>query len=135
MATLLGQLKGMTTELEDKLRAQGIYNSDQLLAAVRTPADRKALAEKAGVETRVVLELANRCDLARVKGIGGVFSDLLEHAGVDTVKELATRNPDNLHLKILEVNAAKNLSGRVPTLLMVRGWIDQAKQLAPALEY
>ena len=135
MTILLNQLRGMTLDLEDKLRGQGIYNSDQLLAAARTPADRKALAEYASVETHVILELANRCDLARVKGIGGVFSDLLEHAGVDTVKELATRNPDNLHLKILEVNAEKKLAGRAPTLEMVRGWVAQAKELGPALEY
>jgi len=135
MATLLNQLKGMTLELEDKLRAQGIYNSDHLLAAARTPADRKALAEHAGVETRAILELANRSDLARIKGIGGVFSDLLEHAGVDTVKELATRNPDNLHLRILEVNAEQRLAGRVPTLEMVRGWVGQAKELGSVLEY
>jgi len=135
MATLLNQLKGMTLELEDKLRARGIYNSDQLVEAARTPADREALAEYAGVDTRVILELANRSDLARIKGIGGVFSDLLEHAGVDTVKELATRNPDNLHLKLLETNAKKNLAGRVPTLEMVTNWIAQAKELPRLLEY
>ena len=76
----------MSTELEAKLKERGIYNSDQLLEAARTPSGRQALAEHAGVESRAILELANRADLARVRGIGGVFSDLLEQAGVDTVK-------------------------------------------------
>ena len=85
--------------------------------------------------SRAILELANRADLARVRGIGGVFSDLLEQAGVDTVKELATRSPDNLHAKLLEMNAQRRLAGRAPTLDMVKDWVAQAKELPKLLEY
>ena len=73
------------------LKAQGISDSDALLEATKTPADRKELASTTGVDGGVILELANRADLARVKGIGRVYSDLMEEAGVDTVKELAER--------------------------------------------
>ncbi|MBW6486958.1 MAG: DUF4332 domain-containing protein [Syntrophobacterales bacterium] len=135
MAISIGKLKGMYTELEAKLKEQGIYNSDQFLGTAQTPAGRKALAEHAGVESRAILELANRADLARVRGIGGVFSDLLEQAGVDTAKELATRRPDNLHTKLLETNAQKRLAGRAPTLDMVQDWVAQAKELPKLLEY
>jgi len=135
MAISIGKLKGMSTELEAKLKEQGIYNSDQLLGAAQTPAGRKALAEHAGVESRAILELANRADLARVRGIGGVFSDLLEQAGVDTVKELATRRPDNLHAKLREINAQRELAGRVPALNMVQDWVAQAQDLPKFLEY
>ena len=135
MAISIGKLRGMSTELAAKLKAKGIVYSDQLLEAARTPAGRKALAEQAGVEARVILELANRADLARVWGIAGVFSDLLEHAGVDTVKELAARNPDNLQAKLAEINAEKKLAGRTPDLGMVKDWVAQAKDLPKLLEY
>ena len=135
MAISIGKLKGMSTELEAKLKERGFYNSDQLLGAAQTPAGRKALVEQVGVESRAILELANRADLARVRGIGGVFSNLLEQAGVDTVKELATRRPDNLHAKLLEINAQKGLAGRAPTLDMVKDWVAQAKELPKLLEY
>ena len=135
MPISISKLKGMSTELEAKLKERGMYNSDQLLEAARTPSGRRALAEQASVESRAILELANRADLARVRGIGAVFSDLLEQAGVDTVRELATRRPDNLHAKLLEVNAQKKLAGRVPTLDMVKDWVAQAKQLPRLLEY
>ena len=135
MAISIGKLRGMSAELAAKLKEQGISNSDQLLEAARTPAGRKALAKQAGVEPRAILGLANRADLARVRGIAGVFSDLLEHAGVDTVKELATRNPDNLHAKLAEINAEKKLAGRTPTLDMVKDWVGQAKELPKLLEY
>jgi predicted flap endonuclease-1-like 5' DNA nuclease len=135
MTTVIDQLRGMSQELATKLRRHGISNSDQLLEAVRTPVARKELAEALGIEPRAVLELGNRADLARIKGIGGVFSDLLEHAGVDTVKELATRRPDNLRAKMAEVNGDRELSGRVPSLGMVGGWVEQAKSLPRVLEY
>jgi predicted flap endonuclease-1-like 5' DNA nuclease len=89
----------------------------------------------AGVDTKAILELANRADLARVKGIGGVYADFMEEAGVDTVKELATRNPENLHAKLVEINNEKKLTERVPTAEMVAEWVTQAKGLPPMLEY
>ncbi len=135
MTVPIGKLRGMTADIEAKLRAQGIFNSDQLLELTRTPSDRQALAETLGVESRVVLELANRADLARVKGIGGVFSDLLEHAGVDTVKELATRRPDNLYATLVEVNDREHLAGRAPTQNAVESWVEQARALPKLLEY
>jgi predicted flap endonuclease-1-like 5' DNA nuclease len=135
MATLIGKLRGLSYELETKLRERGIRTSDQLLDAVRTPAGREELAAYAGVEVHAILELANRADLARVKGIGGVFSDLLEHAGVDTVKELARRRPDNLYARLVEINAQERLAGRAPTRNAVQAWVAYAKELPPLLEY
>ena len=87
-----------------------------------------------GVEAPVILELANRADLARVKGIGKVFSDLLEQAGVDSVKELANWRPDHLHAKLVEVNTQK-LAGRAPNLKVVEKWVAQAQKLPKTLEY
>jgi predicted flap endonuclease-1-like 5' DNA nuclease len=135
MAIPVNKLKGVSDDLEARLKKRGIFNSAQLLDAARTPASRRELAESVGVEPRNILELTNRADLARIKGIGGVFSDLLEHAGVDTVKELAMRRADNLYAKLLEVNAQQKLAGRAPTQTAVEGWVAQAKSLPTVLEY
>jgi predicted flap endonuclease-1-like 5' DNA nuclease len=125
----------MSYELEAKLKKLNIYNCDQLLHAATTPEGRQALAKQTKADTQAILELANRADLARVRGVGGVFSDLLEHAGVDTVKELARRRPDNLHAKLLETNVDRSLAGRLPTLDAVADWVSQAKELPKCLEY
>ena len=90
----LRKLKGIPDEVQVKLKEQGFRTSKKFLDASRTPAGRKALAEAVGIDQKILLELANRADLARVRGIGGVYSDLLEHAGIDTVKEMATRRPE-----------------------------------------
>jgi len=68
----------------------------------------------------------NRADLARIKGIGSEYADLLEASGVDIVPELAQRNGVNLHAKMSEVNAAKNLVRAMPSESAVADWIDQA---------
>jgi predicted flap endonuclease-1-like 5' DNA nuclease len=81
------------------------------------------------------LEWVNLADLFRIKGIGEEFSDLLEEAGVDTVPELAQRNPENLHSKLVEVNEAKKLVRRVPGLSQVQDWVAQAKELPRVVTY
>jgi predicted flap endonuclease-1-like 5' DNA nuclease len=135
MSIPVNELRGATDALVAKLKEQGVGNSDQLLDAAASPGQRKALAEHAGVESRVILELANRADLSRVKGVAGAYSDLLEKAGVDTVKELAARRPDNLHAKILETNEQEKLTPQPPSASMVEGWVAQAKDLPKILTY
>ncbi len=135
MTLALNELTGITPALEAKFRALGITDSDQLLEAAKTPKQRQELAKKLGVPTRELLELANRADLARIKGIGSAYANLLEEAGVDTVKELATRRPDNLHAKLREVNDDGRWVKQLPTLSQVENWIRQAKQLPKLLEY
>ena len=135
MTTIIDKLRGTSSELKTRLKEQGFYNSDQLLEATRTAAGRKSVAQLVGVDTQTILELANRADLARVRGIGGVFSDLLEQAGVDTVKELATRRPDNLHARLVQINTKTAVAGRSPTLKAVEAWVAQAKELPRMLEY
>lgn len=135
MSVAVGKLKIKDPALQAKLQAQGIRNSDQLLKASRTPDQRKALADQAGITPEAVLELANRADLARIKGVGQIYADLLEQAGVDTVKELAARVPANLHATLAAVNAEKKLAGRAPTLAEIKKWVTQAKRIRKLLEY
>jgi predicted flap endonuclease-1-like 5' DNA nuclease len=135
MAIPIKKLRGMTPNLEGDLHARGIYDTEQLLEAARTPAGREALAGQVGVEPQTILELANRADLSRIWGVASVYSDLLEHAGVDTVLELATRNPGNLHAKLAKVNAQSRLTRRVPSRNLVENWIAQARELPRRLEY
>lgn len=68
-------------------------------------------------------------DLFRIKGIAGQFAELLLAAGVDTVKELATRNAENLHVKLEEVNTTKRLTRIVPAIEKVADFVNQAKNL------
>ncbi|NLA26602.1 MAG: DUF4332 domain-containing protein [Firmicutes bacterium] len=118
-----------------QLREAGIKDTDGLLAATGTPKERKELAEKTGLSAKRILTWANMVDLYRVDGIGSEYSELLEAAGVDTVPELAQRNPANLAKAMAEVNASKKLTRRVPGESEVTKWIEQAKKLPRVLHY
>lgn len=135
MAIPLKQLKGMTDELAKKLKGKDIRDSGQYLEAAASAKQRRALAKELDVDERTILELANRSDLSRLKGVAGIYSDLLEQGGVDTIKELGNRNPENLHAKIIEVNNEKQLAGRLPTLLDVVEWVEAAQEMPKMLSY
>ena len=128
-------IEGIGAKYGKKMRAAGIRSTGALLKAGAGPKGRKALAEKTGFSAHQILEWTNRCDLMRVRGVGEEYSDLLEAAGVDTVKELRNRNAANLVKKMGEVNAAKKLVRRLPTLSMVERWVAHAKKLPPVMTY
>ena len=135
MALSLSGLKGMSAPLAKKMRGRGIEHSDHFLNAVRTPQQRRDLANQLGASENTILELANRADLARVIGIGKIYSDLLEKAGVDTIKEMANRVPENLHATLGKQNSKRRPKGRAPSMKEVTDWINQAKALPKLLEY
>ncbi len=127
-------IRGIQTSTAEKLLAEGIKTSEDLLEKGRTPAGRKELAAKVGADAKELLELVNRADLARVRGIGEIYSNLLEQAGVDTVAELAKRVPANLHARLVE-QAQTGDARRAPTLAQVEDWVSQAKALGRGVEY
>ena len=135
MSDPVKSVRGMPSEVEAKLVEAGIRNIDQFLQAGSDTASRKSLAAKLGIDAKALLELLNRADLARINGIGTVFADLLEQAGVDTVKELAARVPENLRAKMEQVNGEKNLAHRLPTTDQVKAWVTEAKALPKILTY
>jgi predicted flap endonuclease-1-like 5' DNA nuclease len=131
----LETIEGIGMVYAEKLRAAGIGTVEALLRAGATPEGRRELAEKTGIGDEYIMDWVNRADLMRVRGVGEEYSDLLEKAGVDTVIELAQRNPDNLYKKLLEVNAEKRLVRRLPNRGMVARWVEEAKVLPRVVSY
>ena len=134
MAKLV-EIEGIGEAYAAKLAEQGITTGEALLAAGRTAKGREQLAEATGISRKLILEWVNLADLFRIKGIGEEYSDLLEEAGVDTVAELAQRNPENLYRALVEANQVKKLVRRLPSQLQVAYWVEQAKELPRAVEY
>jgi predicted flap endonuclease-1-like 5' DNA nuclease len=131
----LEMIEGIGPVFAQKLRTAGVRSTQALLRAGATPQGRRDLVDKTGIGREYILDWVNRADLMRVKGLGEEYTDLLEKAGVDTVVELGQRNPENLHARLLEVNAEKRLVRRVPTLGMVADWVGQAKKLGRVVSY
>ena len=111
------------------LTVQVEANFDEILRLVRE------LAEKTGISDKLLLEWVNHADLFRIKGVGEEYADLLEEAGVDTIPELAQRNPANLYEALEKANAQKKLVRQLPTRAQVESWVEQAKALPRVVSY
>ena len=135
MAYKIIDVEGIGEVYSKKLIEAGINTVDDLLEKCAKPAGRKELAEASGISAKLILTWTNHADLMRINGVGPQFSELLEAAGVDTVKEFRHRKAENLVAKMIELNEQKNLVNRVPSVTEVQRMIDQAKELPPMMEY
>lgn len=135
MAYKIAEIEGIGPSYAEKLGTAGIKNTDQLLAHCATPAGRKKVAEATGLSEKLILNWTNKADLMRISGVGPQFSELLEAAGVDTVKELRTRNAANLAEAMEKTNAQKKLARTSPPATTVEKWVDAAKKLDAKITY
>jgi predicted flap endonuclease-1-like 5' DNA nuclease len=122
-------------EVADRLRLVGIRTTARLLDAAKSPKDRKLLAAKTGYDEKRILSWANLADRMRIKGVGEDYAELLQAAGVDTVKELKYRNPAKLAQAMAEANAKRKLVRVLPSDRAVVRWIEQAKRLQLKISY
>lgn len=135
MSKMIQEVEGIGPKYAEMLKAVGITTTAKLLEAGATRKGRKEIADKTEISDTLILKWVNMCDLFRINGVAGQFSELLEGAGVDTVKELRNRNAANLAEKMAEVNASKKLCKVSPSEKIVTKWVEQAKTLDPVVSY
>jgi predicted flap endonuclease-1-like 5' DNA nuclease len=128
-------IEGVGPSYAAKLNTAGVVTVMDLLQRGATRKGRAQLVEATGIAAGLILKWINHADLFRITGVGKQFAELLEAGGVDTVVELAHRNPANLFHRLAEVNAEKKLAGRAPRQDEVNKWIEQAKGLPRVVEY
>lgn len=129
MAYKVIDIEGIGPTYADKLNKAGIHTTEDLLNKGGTKSGRHHIAQETGLPESLILTWVNHSDLFRISGVAGQFAELLEAAGVDTVKEFATRNAENLHTKLVETNEKFGLSGKVPSVDSLTDMIKQAKTL------
>lgn len=135
MSYPIEKIEGIGPVYGEKLKGIGITNTGALLDRAKDPKGRKDVASESGIDGDLILKWTNMADLMRIKGVGEEYSELLEVAGVDTVKELRNRNPANLHKAMDEANDAKKLVRQMPSAKDVEDWVAQAKALPPMMTY
>jgi predicted flap endonuclease-1-like 5' DNA nuclease len=128
-------IEGIGPKYAKRLVNYGIQTTERLLLIAAHKRGREDLSEQTKIPEKLILEWVNLADLIRIKGIGEEYSDLLEEAGVDTVKELRRRRPDTLYSTLVEINREKNLVRRIPSKNDVEIWVRNAKKLKPLVRY
>ncbi|MEM1203493.1 MAG: DUF4332 domain-containing protein [Acidobacteriota bacterium] len=135
MGYKIEDVEGIGPAYAAKLAEVGITNTNHFLKLCCDRKGRKDVAAKTDISEKHLLKWANLADLMRIRGVGPQFSELLEAAGVDTVKELRNRNSDNLAAKMKEVQAEKRITRTSPAASVVAGWVEQAKAAEPLITH
>jgi predicted flap endonuclease-1-like 5' DNA nuclease len=135
MARGISNIEGIGPAYTSALKSAEIETVEQLLQVGATSKGRAELARKTGVSTKLILRWVNMCDLFRVRGVASQYAELLEAAGVDTVKELRSRNSENLAAAMSKANATKRLVRQLPNSKRISDWIEHAKSLQPIVSY
>ncbi len=128
-------IRGIGADAAMILKSEGIRTTVGLLQLAKTPKQRLKIAEKVGTDDKLVLDWVTAADRMRVKGVGWEYAELLRAAGVKTVKELKFRNPQKLVDQMTEANAKRKLVRLLPSVNMVKRWIESAKKLPPVIRY
>ena len=135
MSYPITDIDGIDGEAAAILKSVGIRSTERLLEAARTVRGRKMLAIKTGFDEKQLLCWANVADRMRVKGIRKEYAELLQAAGVDTVKDLKYRNPGNLANAMAEANKKRKMVRLLPSEKVVGNWIENAKKLQLKISY
>ena len=135
MSYPITDIEGIGSEAAATLKSAGIRSTGRLLEAARTVKGRKALAEKTGFSEKQLLCWANVADRRRIRGISKEYAELLQAAGVDTVKELRFRSPANLAKAMADANKKRKMVRLLPSEKVVCRWIDHAQKLSLKITY
>ncbi|MEZ4886900.1 MAG: DUF4332 domain-containing protein [Chitinophagales bacterium] len=135
MAYKISDIEGIGPVISEKFAEVGIKTVEGLLEKGASKKGRDELAAATGMDASKILVFVNNADLFRVKGVSSQYAELLKASGVDTVKELRNRKPENLHAKMKEVNEEKNLVRQVASLSQVEGFVNHAKELEPKVTH
>ncbi len=135
MSYPIEDIEGIGPAYAEALGKAGIKTTEDLLAIGAAKNGRGDIARDSGLSEKLILKWVNHADLMRISGIGGEYAELLEAAGVDTVKELQHRNAANLAEALQKTNDEKSLTRQVPSESMVTKWIEQAKGMEPGVSH
>jgi hypothetical protein len=131
----LEEIEGVSPAYAEKLRDAGVGSVEALLEAGADRAGRKRLVEQTGLASDQIMRWINYADLFRIRGVAGEYAQLLEAAGVDSVPELAQRNPDRLAGALSATNEEKKLVRQAPSAKQVAAWVTEAKSLGRAVQH
>ncbi len=133
--THIKEIEGIGPSHAEKLETHGIKTVEDLLKTGATPHGREELANKTGISHHLILRWVDEADLFRLKGLARQYTELLRAAGVDSVKELAQRQADHLHEKLIAINHEKKHVHELPSASAVERWIEEAKTLPRIVTY
>ena len=135
MSYPISKIDGLAPQSAAKLKAVGIRTTEGLLKNAASAKARKALSAKTGIGERQLLEWANTAAMMSVPGISTGKAGLIRASGVNTVRELAMRNPGRLARAMREINDDKKFVRVFPSEKSLATLIENAGKLPHKISY
>ena len=126
--TPIVEIEGVGSKYSKALEKAGIVNVEDFFSFDSVKI--KELSTSTKISEKMLDKWAEHADLMRIGGVGPEYADVLNQIGIDSVKELAQRNPKNTLDRIMELDKKKpDVFRRPPRLEEVEEWIDEAKKI------
>lgn len=135
MASSISDLEGLEPRFAMAMKKAGIRTTEKLLETAKSLKGRQMLAERTEIAQVELLRVANLIDRMRIRGVGQDYAELLEAAGVSTLKELRYRNPARLAEAMAKANLERRLVRVLPSEQTVGRWIENARTLPVKISY
>jgi Domain of unknown function (DUF4332) len=123
----MDDMRDMNQDHLSKLKAAGIESTDDMMRIWNDAALRASIVATTGIRDEQLVRLISIARMARMKGIGPKYAQLLVSAGVIGRRSLSTHTPETLLKRLVEVNGARKLASCVPTATEVETWFTQLK--------
>ena len=129
MTGTLESVEGIGPGYVTALKAAGITTKRRLLLAGGTPEGRAKIAQETKISEKLIEKWVSAVDLSRITGVSAQYSELLVAGGVTTVGRMAEQEAAELHGRLADLNAQKNITRQVPGASTLGKWIEVAKGL------
>ncbi len=125
----IADLPGLKLDESEQLAAIGLHTTHDLLQNSTNLAQQTAIAQQLHLHVHHIQKWCALADLARLPSVGQTYCGLLLHAGVPSVRHLASLAPGRLHRQILKLQIVATGQANIrPEVGLVQQWIQQAKQ-------
>jgi hypothetical protein len=131
----LKDFRGVHADHAAALAALGIADIVKMLEVGKTPELRRKLAQKIGLEVKVIDELVKLSDLARIPGVKGIRARLYFDAGFDLLDNLRHVTSDKLLQITREFVETTGFDGIAPLPKEALSAIETAKKLPDVVEW
>ena len=125
----LKNFRGILQDHADALASQGVGDVDKMVEVGKTPELRRVLAEKTGLDIKVIEELVKLSDLARIPGLKAIRARLYYDAGFDTLEKLRKSTPEDVLRITQEFVERTGFDGIAPLPKEAHSAITTAKKL------
>lgn len=126
--TPIVEVEGIGTKYSKTLEKAGVSHVEDLILFDSVKI--KNLSASTKISEKMIDKWVEHADLMRIGGVGPEYADVLNQIGVDSVKELAQRNPKNTLDKIMDLDKKKpDVFRKPPRLDEIEDWIEEAKKI------